>query len=742
MRKILVFIFCILIVFVGFGCAPKGYRMAVNRGVRLENQKDYERAYAAYQQALQLKPDDAEIKRKLDALGSTIAGRLTEDAAQAFDNNRHRTSLALLDKALRYDHDHQKANAYKKEVGAAYENIKDKYAQVEGFRKENKWVVAFNTLNEISEMYADDPELEKRIKDVREAGYPYLKEAAKGAKAKGEYSRSLNYLESAAVLRSGDEIQQKIKTAEKYIQADGLYARAEAAAHQEHIMAAMDVLIQSKDLVQDHIRINQLIDQLTPEWSPLIFDKAKAAMSSGHIEDAYDAFKKLKLINSAYPKVDQRLEGIKPVYLQRTYKRLVDAQNAEDFSAILALSHRIMEEEPGYLDTRDIRVRAVQKAFNLFFQQGLAYMKSKNYGKAVLCFRSAERQLSETRLTRKRIDEAWQEIRKGSAFRGVLVKFSQEIGDPSISDYLTLRLREQLKKELGREEFKNVYVDFRAEDDRPLVTRGILTTHLDWGSILSKGFNAVITGKVILLKQDTAMNSEWKTRRRVVRKIVDNKEYTRMLMRRAELKTGLGSKSWRKENRMGIGDIEEALDRLEQRLATIPPKIEADVAEETPYQVVKHQMTAHMQMDVEVLAPDGSHVWPMKHYEDTFQIEDSVVPPNLKSDDPKERKGDPLTLPSESEFKQQAIDNIVKNKIVPDLIVDFSEYGIRFYMRADELNKRGKPSNGVTIDFLDSFEEYYRFLASYEGNGKADALRDEVEKKLDSHIGAAWLIRR
>ena len=238
------------------------------------------------------------------------------------------------------------------------------------------------------------------------------------------------------------------------------------------------------------------------------------------------------------------------------------------------------------------------------------------------------------------------------------------------------------------------------------------------------------------------MNSEWKTRKRTVRKIVDNEAYTRIIIRQAELRAGMKSKKWRKEKRMSKSQIERQLELIEERLLTIPPKIEAEVEEETPYQLVNHTMTAHMHIDVEILAPDGSHIWPMKRYEDVYQIEDSVVPPNLMSDDPEERMGDPLTLPSEYEFKEQAIDHIVKNKIIPDMMEDFRGYGMRFYNKATHLSSLRKESTSANAAFLDSFEEYYKFLACYEDKGEEDTLTEEVEKKLASNISDAWLIRR
>ena len=73
MHKSVIVSFSIFILFMFAGCAPKGYRDAVTTAVWLENQRDYEKAYDYYKQALRAKPDDAQIKRKLDELGEIIA---------------------------------------------------------------------------------------------------------------------------------------------------------------------------------------------------------------------------------------------------------------------------------------------------------------------------------------------------------------------------------------------------------------------------------------------------------------------------------------------------------------------------------------------------------------------------------------------------------------------------------------------------------------------------------------------
>ncbi|MBW1900152.1 MAG: hypothetical protein JRJ20_00805, partial [Deltaproteobacteria bacterium] len=714
MHKSVIVSFSIFILCMFAGCAPKGYRDAVTTAVRLENQRDYEKAYDYYKQALRAKPDDAQIKRKLDELGETIAVDYTEKAIQAFENKKHKTALELLRKALAYDENNKKANDYKREVSNEYEKIKEKYSQAEGFTQNNKWVEAVNTLKEISELYNDDPDLENQIGELQNVGYRYYMEAGFNAGKEGAYPLALRCFESADALKTSDESQQEISTAGKYVEADTFYRRAEEMADKNNLLEAMAALIQSKEIVDDHLKVNQLIVKLAPDWSPVIFEKGRKFMDSGQTDEAYGAFYSLNKINPEYPEAGKYFEEIRSKFLQENYRRLTDAQKAGDYSLVLELSKRILKEDPAFLDTREIMTRTVISAFNIFYQQGLYYLQTGNYGKAVLCFRSAEQQLSETRITRLILKKAWDQIKKGSALNAVFLDFSQEIGDPSVSKYITWKIKEGLKGEITGNRLKNITVEFEGTKEDDLITISGATTDIDWGAVLSRGFNAVITGKIRLLKQDTSVNSEWKTRKRTVRKIVDNEAYTRLIIRQADLRTGMKSKNWRKEKRMSKSQIARQLELIEERLLTIPPKIEAEVKEETPFQLVNHTMTAYMHIDIKILAPDGSHIWPMKRYEDVYQIEDSVVPPNLMSDDPEERMGDPLTLPSEYEFKEQAIDHIVKNKIMPELIGDFRGYGMRFYKKATNLSRLQDKSKFDNAAFLDSFEEYYKFLACYE----------------------------
>ena len=724
------------------GCAPKAYKSAVSTASQMESQRDYEAAYQYYKQALSTSPNDAHAREKLNELGRTIANARAELAVQALENKKYKTALDILDKARTYDENNVKVNEYRLEATKRYEEIQKKYAQVEVFKGSNQWIEAVQTLRDISESYNDDPGLASRIDAMQGEGYLYYMSAGHEARGDGRYSQSLSYFESAESIKTSSESQQEINAAKKYVEAEDLYKRSQQMLDKESVLGAMALLIQAKELGVDHEQVNEALTRLIPEWSPKVFENGKTFKDSGQLEKAFESFSLLITVNPEFPEAQKYFDETKSLYMEQNYNRLLDAQNAKDFASINELSQKLLDIDPDFLDTSEIIARAALQTFNIFYQQGLSYMKMGNYGKAILCFRSAEQQLGETALTRESIRESWEEIRENSSLRMVFLDFSDKVGDLSISRYITEKIQNRIEAGGGEKRFKNITLASGATQTYDMITRTRFSSDIEWGSVLAKGFNAVITGQIKMLKQDTSVNSEWKTRKRIVRKIVDNEEYTRLTIRQAELRYGMKSKYWRKENRLSTGEIQNQLQMISEQLLTTPPKIEADVEDEIPYQLVKHTMTAYMQIDVVTLGPDGGYIWPLKHYEDTFQIQDSVIPPNLTSDDPKERMGDPLSLPSESAFKEMAIDSILEKRIIPDLIKDFQTYGLNFYKKATELSRSHDSSKSDATAFFDSIEEYYKFLACYQAGSEADSLLEEVEKELDGYISDLWLIRK
>jgi tetratricopeptide (TPR) repeat protein len=772
-------------------CVPKEYQRALENAMLYESQRELEKAYEHYKQALELRPGDKKVQAKLTELGNLISENITKKGIRAFNNKKYKTAAEYLAKALSYDAEYELAKEYQEKAILQYKVIIQKYERANGLAAKNKWIEAIDVLNKIAATYDDDPNLGSQINRWREDGYAHYMNAGLEARREGEYSQSLRLFDSADFLKSDSQSQRELRLANKFVKADIYYIKAKQKADQNKVLEAMQELISARQIVADHLKVNQLIRQLLPAWSSKIFNVGKMHLEAEQPDKAFKAFATLYKFNPQYPEAQAYYEKTKATYLKNYYIRLVEANNADRFPSVTRYSQNILEVDPSFLDTKEIMTRALLKGFNVFYQKGLHYMKNGNYGKAILCFRSAEQYLTETRLTQTLIHEAWEKIRETSALNVAFWDFFQQIGDPRMSVYATAKLKDLLKNKVATNEFKNVTLNFERIKETKMAYRSGFVEDIDWGTLQTKGYNSVISGYIKLLKVEKSLGSEWKTRKRKVRRIIENEQYARLVIRRAELNSALkdkiqlmvdnekymilagkredlkaeldsaepGSRDERKirKNLMSIekkltkirpkremtkSEIRSELNKINQTLPEIPPKIEADVEEETSYQVTKHTMTAHLQLELQIATPDGGHVWPLKQYEDIFQVIDYVIPPNANSDDPKERMGDSLSLPSDSEFKKQAIDQVIQNQVYPDLIDNFENYGTRFFHRAARLSKSEVKPNSTSMAFLDAIEEYFKFLACYKDKGYDDKLTEGVQQYLDRYVSNLCLVRK
>jgi tetratricopeptide (TPR) repeat protein len=772
-------------------CVPKEYQQALEHATLYESQRELEKAYEHYKQALELRPGDKKTQAKLRELGKLISENITQKGIRAFDNKKYKTAAEYLAKALSYDTENKLAKEYQEKTILQINAINQMYERANGLAAKNKWIEAIDVLNKIAASYDDDPNLSSQINKWREDGYAHYMNAGLEARQEGEYSQSLRLFDSANFLKSDSESQRELELAKKYVKADIYYIKAKQNAEQDEVLEAMAELISAREIVADHLKVNQLIGQLLPAWSPEIFNAGKMHLDAEQPDKAFEAFATLYKLNPQYPEAQAYYEKTKATYLKNNYLRLVDANNAARLPSITRYSQNILEVDPSYLDTKEIMTRALLKGFNVFYQKGLHYMQNGNYGKAILCFRSAEQYLTETMLTQSLIHKAWENIRETSTLKVAFWDFFQQIGDPRMSVYATAKLKDLLKTRVETNAFKNIALNFERIKQTQMAYRSGFVEDIDWGTIQVRGYNSVISGYIKLLKVEKSLGSEWKTRKRKVRRIIENEQYARLVIRRAELNTALKGKTRlmvdnekyvilvnehealkaeldsaklssrdEKKIRKNLASIEKKLAKMkpkremtkveiraelkniDQTLPQIPPKIEADVEEETSYQITKHTMTAHIQVELQIATPDGGHVWPLKQYEDIFQVIDHVIPPNANSDDPQERMGDPLILPSDSEFKKQAIDNVIQNKVYPDLIDKFENYGMRFYNRAAQLSKPEIKPDPASMAFLDAIEEYFKFLACYEDKGYDDKLPEEVQQYLDRYVSNLCLVRK
>lgn len=366
-------------------------------------------------------------------------------------------------------------------------------------------------------------------------------------------------------------------------------------------------------------------------------------------------------------------------------------------------------------------------------------MQDGNYGKAILCFRSAEQQLAQSQLTADAIQQAWDNLRKTSALNVVFRDFSEQVGEPSSTVQAAQKLQDLLKSRVESKEFKNVKLKFENDLSQETGYRTATRDGIDWKTIAVDGYNtAVIYGDINMLTVEKSMRSEWKTRQRKITRMMANPEYAKLAARRDKLNSDLyrGGLLYARQQQ-----IKSEIKSIEKKLAALSPQVILEEIEEMPYQITIYTWIANVKMDMHILDQSGRKIWALAPYEDILQIEDQVIPPNPQSHDPQERSGDPLEPHSDSEIKRQVVDQIIETKIFPDIVKNFENYGLRFYHQAFELYNPQKEIKQPSINFLESIEEYFKFLACYEKKGENDDLTETVQLFLDSCISDLWLIR-
>jgi tetratricopeptide (TPR) repeat protein len=721
------------------GCATlREYNESVNMAKELEGRQKYEEAYEKYKQAYELSKIDRSIDSKLQELSKIISENSTVEGIQAFENKKFKVAKELFNKALRYEPSNNQAAEYRSDAISAYNTIFEKDARAEDLTTQNKWVEAINLLKEIDAAYDDEPNPAAKIDDWRNQGNAYYRKAGLQARQNGDYQDSLRNFELAEYLISDPQSQQELALAKKYVQADEHYVRASQKADQRQVEEAMDELIKAREITADHLRVNQLINQLLPAWSSMTFDAGKSYMDSKQTKKAFEAFSNLYKLNPHYPQTKEFYEKANSDYLKDSYEQLVKSYNSNDFSSVEKYSETITQVDPTFLDTKEIIVRTLLKGFNVFYQRGLQYMKDGNYGKAILCFRSAEQQLAQTKLTTNAIQQAWEKLRETTALKVVFKDFSQQVGDPSVTAQAAKKLQDLLKSRVEAREFKNVKLKFKNDLEKETSYRSTNPNEIDWGTIPTNGYNtAVIYGDIKALSVEKSMRSEWKTRQRRITRKMENPEHAELAGRRDELNSDLEGGVSNARRRQ----IKAEIKKIEKKLAGLSPVIMLEEIEEMPYQITTYIWICSVKVDMHLTDQSGRQLWALEPYEDILQIEDHVIPPNPQSNDPKEKRGDPLEPHSDPEIKRQVVDQVVENKIFPNIVKSFEDYGLRFYHQAFELYNPEKENKQPSIKFLESIEEYFKFLASYEDKGEDDDLPEKVQQFLDRCISDLWLIR-
>ena len=724
------------------GCATKIYTDAMKAGYDLELKSLYITAYNEYKKALDDKPNDKKASAKIEELGKLIADDFIKQGNKRFQAGYYLDAKYAFDQALIYRKDYDPALNCLLELDKASKVIEKKYSLAQEFEAENQWIQAIDILKEIQAVYQDDSDLTSQIESLENNGYTYFQDLGISSQKAGRYKKASELLKTAQKLKNTDQIKQDILLNNKYLKADEYYQTALVFFRTKTIEQGFDKLILARELVDDHKDANLLYSKILNDWSGILLFKGKNLIENDLFEDAYIVLKKLYTQNPEFPEAVYYYKLARDNFLKTHYSIMIESLKLDDLEQVINSGNEIFKIKPDYLDLSEILNQVLFKAFNMFYQCGLHFLQTGNYGKAILAFRSAEDQLGNTLLTQENIDLATKKIIDENSLRIAFWNFIFEKGESGIANHATLKLKEDLKLEETKSSFKNIKLQYDIITDKEMALWAEQNT-VDWGVVQSKNCNALISGKIIRLRIDTSKNVEWKTRNHSKKKIIDNNEYIEAVMKLAELNKAhmnkipgisIDGKYYKKAN------YKNEIKKIETVLPTLSPKIEKYVSEKSSYQVEKHTMKAFVQIGVDVLYQNGMSLWPSKTYDDEFIIEDLVISPDLESSIPSEKAGDPLALPSDYEFMKMAVDHIVDTKIVPDLTAEFNNYGMRFFNTANKLSPVDKQPVKTSEEFEAAIEDYYKFLVCYKDKGHEDNIPEKVIDYLDSFISDKWIL--
>ncbi|MBF0099886.1 MAG: hypothetical protein HQK77_03170 [Desulfobacterales bacterium] len=738
-RRFLIFI-CLFLVVMS-GCAPKIYRDYMDQAITAENATQLETAYEYYKKALESHPGDKQAQVKMQEMGVMIAKSETAQGANFIKEKKVKAAKKHFEKALRYNPNDPLAASYLKDID---ELVQKRLTEINAFQSQHKWIEAIQLLDHTLENYLESDEYSKKLEEWKKRGYAYYLDTGRQEYRNGNYETAFDSFTKADKLQSTPEIKTEIENCTNYVNANSYYSEAVTNINNQNIDGAMDALDKAKAIAKDHIAVNNLIKKIMPQWLDLNFYKAMEFYKAGNIEKAFPLFAKIYSKDPNFPTIQEVYTKTKNTYLKQNYINLINMLNVKNDVTALKLAQELRTIDPEYMNTSEIMCTSFMNIYNAFYQKGLHYIVSGNYGKAILAFQSAEKQLAKTALTQKPIEDAWQKIKQASMLKVAFWPFTQNIDESTISAYSSDKIKEHLKKNLKDNTLKNIVFNYELFSGENLSYGSDNSTDINWKLIKMKDCNTVVTGAIQSLKIDKTVNTEWKIRKNTVKKIVENKEYINLTVRMAELRRALNDKHvivYNQDNvKMSSGDIKDELELIEEKLPGVPQKIEADVTEEIPFQLEKHKLIGHMEIEVYVLSQNGNEIFPKERFKDSYTFEDLVIPPNLTSEIPEEKKGDPLNLPTDSEFKEKAVEYIIQQKIVPALLLKMREYGKEFVSTSvNLLDSSNSEPIGSTL-FLNQIEDYFKFLACYEDKGDKDTLPEQIQEYLEDRLGEVWII--
>lgn len=741
-------IFCVMLsllfTFLFQSCfTTKAYRVAMETGSRFENGLEYIKAFEYYQKALEEEKDDEAAKAKLEILGEIIAEDFTSKAEAALKDGRFLDAANAYNAALKYRPGYQPATAGLQNHARDLDAIKEEYERADSAEKKDNWLDAVSILERIQTGYKDDPQLASRIAESINTGYAYYRDQGIQGLDHDLYNDALSHFEKARKLIPDQQIEADISTTKKLIQADEYYREALSFYERDALNKAINALIEAKKITSGHSNANRMYETILPDWSIGLMAEGLRLIEIQDASGAYETFYRLYTQNPKFSDAEYYYLLTRDVLLKLKYRLMVDRLKQKDWPDVLERGNEIHSMIPaGFLYSTEMSANVPLKAFNMFLQRGLHYLTTGHYGKAILTFRSAEDQLGTTAMTQDGIKHAVDKISKDNRLNIAFWNFNHKNGEAGVSGYASKKLKQSLEAEVSGSPLKNIVLQYDIISDDEMNIRAD-SENIDWGLIQSKSCNALLTGKIESLRIDSSKESQWKTRTHKEKRIIDNKEYLAQVMKRAMLNNAIMNKL--PEINFNGQTIpkkyyKKEIKRIEAVLPGISPKVEAEVEEETSYQVEKNTMTAAIRMDISILYQNGSLAWPAMVYEDKFQIEDLVIAPDLQSKIPEERAGDPLVLPSRFKFTQMALDHIIETKIIPSLHNKLENYGIRFYASGNRLYPLENSVDLPETRFQNAVEDYYKFLICYKDKGESDDKPEQVTSFLDRFISQTRLL--
>ncbi len=718
-----------------------------------------ESAYEYCIKYLKENPDDETFKAHLKQLAKTLFNTAMDEADRQETNMCYLSALDSVARALTYIPNAPKGLKKQKALTSAYDAIRESFDAAVAQYQTGSVLDALNAINTIADQYHfekdrdDEMDIAGHIEKWHIEGFQSFVDRGQQAFTQGDYQAYLDAFISAVsimnlahapeVVKSDDTAPVQLALAKKYVQADDDFKMAKKRQLSGDMIEMMTYLLKGKDRVPEHKALNQFYDAVLPSWSDNMFTMGNDSLANLRYEDALKHLKLLVTVNPNYPDAQMRFVQARQAYLKKYYLMMAAAyQNAREtynYQQVLDYGDQITKEDPDFLDTAEILTKVSRDAFTLFYQKGIYFKDRNEYAKAIVCFKSAESFLGKNDLTQYLIKEMLSKIRETTLKEISVLPFSQAVGDIRTGKYIASELSAQLDTINKKRNFKNIKLDLSTEKKANHIVR---TPYMDdqtfnWSLFKSQGHpqNTLLTGNIKLLDSETSKSTQWHEWRHQKKTYKVNPEFAELSLRQAELFGLLENKKEMAARKTSSSAVKKELNQIQKALKATPQMVMMNEDIVTPYQEETHKIKVDTRLEFQVLREnsgmESDYLWKPIVFEDTMIKEDKVIPPDVNSDDPEKRKGDPLDLPSDYEAKQMALKKIVTTKVIPYLMARLNDYGMRYY-------HEGSLDNATRSAQL---RNYFKFLACYDpAHGSQPELIEKVNTVIENNVANLWLI--